>query len=179
MPAFDIESFKANFRDGARQHLFYYYPTLPPIGISDEGLGLERMSYLVKATVLPNSTLEEVLVQWQGFDFPMGSKHTFGEFNMTFNVDREAKVRRLFENWVNAIHNPVTNEYGLAENYMANQRLQLLGYGGEVVLEYTLYHAWPKTVADITLDHGTTEIATFDVTWRYVYHTMSSTGTGA
>lgn len=179
MPRFDIESFKANFKDGARSHLFYYIPQFPGGEFNSEGLNADEVSYLIRSSTLPNSTLEEVVTNWQGYDFPFASKHTFSEFTMNFNVDRQAKIRRLFENWVNLIHNPITNTYALADLYMSRQKLQLLGYNGEVVLEYTFHHAWPKTVGDITLDYASTEIAVFDVTWRYAYHTVIDKGTGA
>jgi len=174
---FDIESFKNNFRDGARANLFYYKPALP--GLVSNDIGLDRMTYLVRATSLPASTLEETLVNWQGMDFPFANKHTFNEFTMTFNVDREAKIRKTFENWINLIHNPETNVYALIEQYQMDQRLQLLGYNGEVVLEYILHSAWPREVGAVELSYDSTEIAQFDVTWRYIYHTMDYSESGA
>lgn len=174
---FDIESFKNNFRDGARASLFYYKPMFPG-GVAVD-VGLERITYLVKTATLPESTLEETIVNWQGYDFPFASKHTFAEFTMNFNVDREAKVRKTFENWINKIHDPVTNKYALVEDYMQDQRIQLLGYEGETVLEYTLFNAWPRSIGAIELDHASTDIATFDVTWRYTHHTMAYKETGS
>lgn len=174
---FDIESFKNNFRDGARANLFYYKPAVPALVQND--VGLEKMTYLVKSTSLPMRSLEEVLVQWQGFDFPFAGKSTFSEFTMTFNVDREAKVKKTFENWINLIHNPETNTYALTEMYMIDQRIQLLGYQGEVVLEYKLHNAWPRESGPIELSYDSTEIATFDVTWRYTHHTLSYSESGA
>jgi hypothetical protein len=62
---------------------------------------------------------------------------------------------------------------------MVDQRLQMVGYDGEVILEFTLHDAWPKEISQIAMDYASTEIATFDVTFTYSYHETSFTETGA
>lgn len=173
---FNLEAFKAGFGDGARSNLFYYVPNFP--GGVDEGLG-SNARFLVKSTSLPETTITEAIVSWQGFDFKYGAKHEFSDFTVTFNVDIKAKIRTAFEKWVNEkIHDPETNEYFPFDQYMLDQRLQLLGFDGSVIKEYTLHDAWPKMIGAITLDYATTDIATFDVTFVYSYHTISESGTG-
>jgi hypothetical protein len=168
MPGFNIENFKANFEGGARSYLFYYIPRYPG-GVSDGG---QDITYLVRTTSLPETTLEETIVNWQGFDFKFAAKNTFADFVVTFNVDKDAKVRKLFENWMTKIHNPETNEFAKASEYMIAQRIQLLDYDGSVVMQYVLHHAWPKSITAITLDYASTEVAQFDVNFSYAYHTI-------
>ena len=175
MGDFNLEAFKSAFKDGARSNLFYYIPNFPG---TDGGLGNDA-KFLVKSTSLPDTTLEEVVVNWQGYDFKYGSKHTYADFTVMFNTDREAKIRFAFEDWINKkIHNPKTNEYFAFDNYMRDQKLQLLGFDGKPVMEYTLHDAWPKVVGALSLDYATTDIATFDVTFTYSYHTVIKGGTG-
>lgn len=178
MPNFDIESYRANFRDGARANLFYFIPTFPPDVVQGD-MSNERTSYLVRATQLPATTIEEIALNWQGMDFFVGGKHTFAELTITFNLDDAGLLRLNFENWINKIHDPVTNEYGTIATYMLPQRLQLLGYSGDVILEYVLQHCWPREVAAATLDYTTNDVVQFDVTLRYAYHTLTSVGTGS
>lgn len=177
MPNFDIESFRSNFGDGARQNLFYFLPTFPPDAIEGD-MGNEKSVYLVRNTSLPGVSLEEINVPWQGYDFYIGGKHTFEALTVTFNCDREAKIRLNFENWVNKIHDPITNEYAPISTYMLPQRMQLLGLDGTPTLEYTLQYAWPQAVGAATVDYATSDIVQFDVTFRYIYHTVSSEITG-
>lgn len=177
MPNFDIESYKANFRDGSRQNLFYFIPNFPADVIQGD-MSNDRTSYLVRSTGLPGTTLEEITLNWQGYDFYVGGKHTFADLTVSFNLDREGLLRLNFENWINKIHDPVTNEYGVIALYMLPQKLQLLDYDGSPILEYTLHHCWPREVAQGTLDYGTSDITQFDVTFRYAYHTVTSTPTG-
>lgn len=172
---FNIEAFKSNFEDGARGNLFYYIPNFPG-DVSSKII--PKGKFLVKSTNLPDTTIEEVTVNWQGFDFKYAGKHTFSDFTVTFNVDKKAEIRLAFEDWMNIIHNPSTNKYGNFNNYMKNQRLQLLGFSGEVIMEYELYNAWPKTIGAISLDYSTSEIATFEVTFTYSHHTIEPKGTG-
>jgi hypothetical protein len=177
MPNFDIESYKSNFRDGARANLFYFLPMIPGDCIEGD-MTNGRTSYLVRSTSLPASTIEEINLNWQGFDFFVGGKHTFSDFTVTFNLDDKGLLRLCFENWINKIHDPVTNEYGTIAFYMFPQRLQLLGYDGTPVMEYLLHHAWPREVAAATLDYSTNDNVQFDVTFRYAYHTLTTRPTG-
>jgi hypothetical protein len=101
-------------------------------------------------------------------------KHTYTDVVITFNVDKDAKIRQTFEEWSNLCHDPVTNFYSTHDVFMADQRLQMVGYEGQVILEFTLHDAWPKEVAQITMDYTQTEIAQFDVTFTYSYHELSS-----
>lgn len=175
MADFNLEGFKAGFGDGARGNLFYYIPNFPAVTPS-----VPQAKFLVKSTSLPDTTLEEVTVNWQGYDFKYASKHTYSDFTVSFNVDKEAKIRLAFEDWVNKyIHDPETNKYGEFSEYMLDQRLQLLGYSGDVIMEYTLHDAWPKAIGAISLDYATADIATFEVTFTYSYHTIENKGTGS
>jgi len=173
--AFNINDFKANFGDGAKSNLFYYKPQFPP-GVAE--MTPDQAMYLVKSTQFPSTTLDEAVLSWQGMDWKMATKHTYSDITISFNVDYNAKIRMLFEDWSKMAHNPATNEYGLHSDYMADQILQMLGYNGTVIMEAKLVHAWPKEVGQITLDYSSAEIATFDVTWTYAYHELSFEATG-
>lgn len=174
--AFNIEAFKARFGDGAKASLFYYQPQWP--GNLQADVNQEDAIYLVKTAQLPSTALEEVTLNWQGFDWKFPGKHTYTDVVVTFNVDLDAKIRNTFESWSNLCHNPVTNFYQTHDVYMADQRLQMIGYEGQVILEFTLHDAWPKEVSQITMDYASTEVATFDVTFTYSYHELSFTETG-
>lgn len=174
--AFNIEAFKARFGDGAKASLFYYQPQWP--GSLQADVNQQDAIYLVKTAQMPSTALEEVTLNWQGFDWKFPGKHTYTDVVITFNIDKDAKIRQTFENWSNLCHDPTTNFYTTHDVYMVDQRMQMIGYEGEVILEFTLHDAWPKEVSQITMDYSSTEIATFDVTFTYSYHETSFTETG-
>ena len=174
--AFNIEAFKARFGDGAKTSLFYYQPQWP--GGLQADVNQQDAIYLVRTATIPSTTLEEVPLQWQGFDWKIAGKHTYNDITVGFNVDLNAKVRKVFEEWSNLIHNPATNFYATHDQYMSDQTLQMIGYSGEVILEFLIHDAWPKEVAQITMDYPSTEVAQFDVTFTYSYHEVSFSETG-
>ena len=174
---FTIDGFKANFRDGHRSNLWYFLPNFPAIAQKGD-MNNNRATYLVRTTSIPGSTLEEVNLNWQGFDFFISGKHTFEPLVVTFNTDYKALIRLNFEEWMKKIHNPVTNEYALLNEYMLDQRLQLLDYAGEPVLEYILHDCWPQSLAAAALDYTANDITQWDVTLRYSYYEVTDQPTG-
>lgn len=176
--AFNIEAFKAKFGDGAKSSLFYFQPQWPGALGALADVNQQDAIYMVKTAQIPSTALEEVVLNWQGFDWKIPSKHTYTDVVVTFNVDLKAKIRMTFENWSNLCHDPKTNFFNTHDVYMADQRLQMIGYDGQVILEFVLHDAWPKEVSQITMDYASTEIATFDVTFTYSYHELQFTGTG-
>jgi len=176
LESFNIEQYKARFGDGAKASLFYYNPNWPA-GISNFIVAEDAM-YLVRSATMPGSTRDEGTLNWQGFDYKYATKSTYSDITVSFNVDIAAAIRQQFEQWLNLIHNPVDNTYALSFQYMANQTMQMVGYDGSNILEFTLHHAWPKEVAQIAMDYSTPEVAQFDVTFSYQYHTMQSSETG-
>lgn len=174
---FTLDGFKSNFRDGQKSNLFYFLPNFPQDVVTGD-MNNDRSVYLVRSTNLPATTIEETVLPWQGMDFPIAAKSTYQAFNVTFNLDLNARLRQNFEKWMNKIHNPVTNRYALINEYMLDQRLQLLSNDGRVVLEFVLHDAWPMEVAAANLSYDAPDVTQFDVTFRYSYHLMFDKATG-
>ena len=168
MPKFDIDSYRASFGAGLRSYLFYYKPLFPTSISADS----ELATYLVRSTSLPDVTNDEIITNWQGFDYKIAGKLTFADWSVQFNVDINAKIEQMFHNWAALIHDPTTNIYSLPTNYMVDQQIELLGLDGNPVTKYKLYGAWPKMVGNSTLDYSANDTLQFEVTFTYVYHVM-------
>lgn len=168
--AFTLEDFKANFEGGAKQYLFYIKPTIP-------GIGTEEATYMVSTGALPGRSFEEEIASWQGMDFKVAGKSTFETWDVTFRVDRNANIRYAFEEWMNRIHDPITNIRSLPRDYMEDQIAQLLDETGSVILTYKIHDAWPSNLATVDLDYAGSEIATFTVTFTYQYYTYINDAT--
>lgn len=166
-PALTIDDFKAAFQGGARQYLFYFIPTFP----ATLNVSPEKVTYLVRSTTAPTNTIEEIPVNWQGYDFKVAGRNTFGDLTVSFNVDKNAEIIEIFYNWMKQAHDPETNAHAEnLSNYMTNQELQMIGLNGTTIFKYTLYHAWVKDVAGVGMDYGSNDISQFDVTWAYAWH---------
>lgn len=171
MAGFTLEEFKSNFEGGSKNYLFYIKPTIPT------GISTERATYLVSTGSLPGRIFEEEITPWQGMDFKAAGKTSFENWDITFRVDREAKIRTAFEEWMNKIHNPQTNVRAVPQEYMEDQTAQLLGLDGSPTITYKLHDAWPSSLSTVDLDYGGSEIATFTVTFTYLWYEMSEGGT--
>lgn len=164
-PGISIDEFKSFFQSGgARSYMFYFLPTFPGAVAGSPN----DVTYLVKSTTTPGYTIEEQETNWQGYIFKTAGKHTFDDFSVTFTVDGQAQIITLFQNWIKAAHDPMTNQH--AENvndYMATQELQLLGGNGNPIKVFRLYNAWVKTIGGLGLDYGNNDLIEIEVTFTY------------
>jgi len=165
--ALDVETFRQRFQTGARTYLFYMVPTFPSLpGV----MAQEDAMFFVKSTSLPTSSFEELVASWQGFDYKAAGKRTYDNWTVSFNVDKNATIRKTFVNWMDLILNPKVNKPAPAETYMRPQRVHLLGLDTfEPAMTYTLIAAWPSQVGEVTLDYADSAYASFDVTFTYLY----------
>jgi hypothetical protein len=165
MPGFDIESFRAKFQAGARGYLFYVKPVFP-LGI---GADTDQATYLVRSSSLPESSNEEIVTQWQGFDYKTAGKKTYSPWEVTFNVDTGADLLKWYLEWSRIILDPTTNIHGSPTDYMVDQQVELLGLDGEPIIKYKMIGAWPQTVGAVALDYATSDFAQVAVTFTYQY----------
>jgi len=175
MPRFDIDSYRASFQGGARQYLFYVKPNFPA-GVA--GADTERATYLVRSSTLPETTTEEIMLNWQGFDYKVAGKYTYADWTITFNVDINSDINTMFMNWMNLIHDPTTNLYNVPSTYLADQQIELLNLDSKPIMKYKLVGAWVKMMGPITLDYASNDIAQFDVTFSYMYHVTDKASYG-
>jgi hypothetical protein len=162
---FSLDDFMSKNRDFARGYTFYAQ-------IRGGGLDSDDIKYLVKASSLPASTIPVAEVNWQGNKYKLGTTQEFQEFTITYNVDPDDDIRKRFLEWERNIHSPVTNIHGDPNAYMADIELNHLSHrDGSIIMTYFLIQAWPTGVGALTLDYGTKEVAYFDVTFAYQYHT--------
>ena len=164
MAEFNLDKFREQLKWGARQYLFY-------CKIDHSAVSMKNNIYLVRSTSLPNTEIEQIEVPWQGNQLKLASTETVPDFTVTFNTDEAARVRREFLDWQRSIHNIESNVHGAPDDYMGTIELQLLGQTGGSIMTYTLHYAWPKTVGEVDLDYSSKDIAQFDVTLAYQYHT--------
>jgi hypothetical protein len=171
MPRFDIDSYRSNFQGGARQYLFYYKPVFPG-GV--DGADTEIATYLVRTASLPETSTDEIVLNWQGFDYKLAGKYTYSDWTVTFNVDVDAKILKMFNNWASLIHDPTTNKYNLPKDYLVDQQVELLDLAGAPITKYKLFGAWPKMIGNSSLDYSANEVVQFDVTFTYIYHVVDT-----
>lgn len=167
MVEFDLTSFKSAYKDFARGYTFY-------AKIENSQYFDDNNSYLVKSTMLPATTIDEMEADWQGYKYKLGTTPTYDDFTINFNIDIESDIRNKFLQWSVNINNPVNNQHGQPGDgsYFSDIILKHLNAQGDTIQIFRLVDAWPKTVGEVTLDYSAKESATFDVTFTYQFHTI-------
>jgi len=129
-------------------------------------------SLLVKTTGLPEKTITQITSDWQGNTYKIGGTSEFSDLNITFNMDKEDKVRKDFMKWMKDIHNPENNIHGSPDAYFKDIILKHLSPQNTEIIKYKFVDAWPTSISEVSLDHSTKEIATFDVSFAYQFHKL-------
>lgn len=161
----DLKAFAGDF---ARGYLFNIYFTDAPVEITG-GESLTR--YLVRSSTIPESTIDPIEVPWQGQMYKIASTHVYAEWEITFNLDQGAWLRKRFDEWSELIHNSGTNLHGLPSNYFGTVKAELLsGVTGLPTMTYTINNAWPSNVGAIDLAQDNKDIVQFPVTFTYTWH---------
>ena len=169
------------------------YNAAASVGISrrfvDEDLGL-----YVSEAVLPGSSFADVEVSGdrQGITERMPFKRIYDDVTLTFMVDREYKVLRYFEAWLQLI-NPL---HGQNEGKADNQIMTLsypkdykctmsvakfnkdyfrrgIGY-----VYYCFIRSWPLSISSIPVSYGSGSLLKLNVTFRYERYTMKNVTRG-
>lgn len=161
----DFDSYIKNFTGGLKSYMFYI-PCSQFEGFS------ESEDFLVKSTNLPGTSFEEITVPVNGLLYKMAGAKTYSDWTVTFNVDKEGKILELFYNWHEKIMKngciaslPKTYMKDSLKVFIAN--LEEVGKKGK---GYDFKYAWPKSIGDVSLDYSTSDVATLEVTFSYMYY---------
>jgi len=171
--SYALQNFMSNNQDFARGYVFYVFIT--PFGAG--GTSQDQIKYLVKSSNLPSSSITVAETNWQGNVYKLGTTQEFSDWTVSFLVDPDDAIRRTFVEWSRLIHDPESNYHGNPGNgnsgYLQDIRvMHLKHYFGTPNMEYKLIGAWPSVVGEMSLDYGAKDMATFDVTFQYQYHTI-------
>jgi|TARA_Y100000361_G_scaffold94157_1_gene84084 hypothetical protein len=173
MAILGIDDFKSKLTGGgARSNLFKVTVNYPSFVEGD----VELTSFLCKASVMPDSTINEIAVPFRGRQLKMAGDRVFGDWNVTIINDTDFKIRDAMEKWSNGINEHVNNT-GLTNtnDYFADMVVEQLDKDGSSLKKYDFRGCWPKTIAEIALDYGTEGIEEFQVTFAMQYWESNTT----
>jgi hypothetical protein len=166
--AFNLDGFINKHADFARGYTFY-------CSVTSGFVGDEFQKHLVKSSTLPSSSNPKASVNWQGNVYKIGTTSEYGEQKITYQSDIANQLRFNYLNWLKTIHDVETNLHGDPAAYVADVKLIHLSHTtGAPIMVYTLHKAWPTGIGEITLDYGTKDIASFDVTFEYQWFTTAA-----
>ena len=155
----------------------------------DEDLGL-----LVSDAVLPGSSFADVEVSGdrQGITERMPFKRIYDDVTFTFMVDRNYKVIKYFEAWMQLI-NPLHGQvYGKADNqvmtlnypktYKCNMTVVKFNKDyfirNKSLIYYCFVRSWPLSMASTPVNYDSGSVLKLNVTFRYERYVMENVTIG-
>ena len=172
----NIDDFKANLIGGGARANQFRVTVTPPSGIAI-GLDVRRASFLVRASILPASTLGEIEVPFRGRNiYVSGDRPAPETWSTTFFNDTDFMVRNAMELWHNGINDFANNTGVIApSDYQTDLFVEQLDRDDTVLKTYIFKSAYPLTTSVIDLASATVnELETFEVTWRYQHFEASA-----
>tara|TARA_B000000437_G_scaffold176687_1_gene132524 strand:- start:93 stop:719 length:627 start_codon:yes stop_codon:yes gene_type:complete len=191
-----LRDFKSKLAGGgARPNLFEASINSFPTAISeawDNSSEAEggAFKFLCKSTALPASNLGSIEIPFRGRTLKVAGDRTFDDWTVTIINDEDFRLRTAFERWSNVM-SQLDDATGVTNptSYMTDAFIQQLGRGPEVgaatnnggnssiLRSYKFFDVFPITVGEIALSYDTTDaLEEFDVTFRYQYFTVGSSG---
>ena len=191
-----LRDFKSKLAGGgARPNLFEASINSFPTAISeawDNSSEAEggAFKFLCKSTALPASNLGSIEIPFRGRTLKVAGDRTFDDWTVTIINDEDFRLRTAFERWSNVM-SQLDDATGVTNptSYMTDAFIQQLGRGPEVgaatnnggntsiLRSYKFFDVFPVTVCEIALSYETTDqLEVFDVTFRYQYFTVGSSG---
>lgn len=111
--------------------------------------------------------------------FEFAYEKLYGPLSLSFYVDANMEVKKIFDAWTEKIQDPKTKRFGYYSDYTTDITLNVFDNKNRNIYSIVFYEAFPKTVNDIQLDYSGTGIMSLPVTFSYRYFkTFSVIGVG-
>ena len=125
-------------------------------------------------------------VQLPGINYSTVQNRTFGEFrevpyeklyepiNLTFYVDNDMQVKKLFDDWMSLISDPNARTYSYYNTYVATKFvIEVQDINDKTRYQVELFEAYPKNVNAISLDNASKDVMKLTVNMQYKYWTAT------
>jgi hypothetical protein len=172
MPNNSIKDFKLGFNGGTRANRFIvsgFWPT---------GLGSLPTSTDLRikifASSLPRAEIGTVAIPFRGraYYLPGDRQYSVWQIGVYDDIDVNP-IWKAFNKWKEAMdghetHTVANNNFSYS-NLQKNWTVQQLGLDNSILRTINLKNCWPSEIGNITLDMGSTEPSSFNVTMTFDY----------
>jgi len=126
-------------------------------------------------------------VQIPGSSYATQPVRTFGELRespydrlfdtctLSFYVDTNLKVKRLFDSWMNSIQNPISRNFNYYKSYTTDMKIEVQDIKDMSRYRLDMYECYPKSIGSIQLDYSSKEIMKLNVVMQYRHWSASGT----
>lgn len=157
----------------ARTSRFTVRITPPPVIRNDpsiSGSGLQNILLLCDTVSLPGASINTSQNRIFGETREIPTEMVYAPIQMTFLVDIDMNVKKLFDNWIiHGVQNGNTRSFNYYNDYVADMDIfvQDVADGNRYVVY--LYEAYPKAIGPIQLDYSAKDIMKVTVDMQYKF----------
>lgn len=175
--AFNINDLRSQLTfGGAKSTLFQVQITNPIVG----GIADIKVPFMVKASIIPSSTINSIDVPYFGRKIKVAGDRTFEPWRVTVINDEDFLIRNAMEAWMSAIN---THEGNLSAvgpvQYKAQAQITQFSKSGVPLRVYNFNGLFPTEVAAMNMSWEENDrIEEFDVTFAYDWWNVSGGVTG-
>jgi hypothetical protein len=173
-----LKDFIAQVRSGmAKSSHFMVELTLPESLISTESVNMNKVIMFCDQAQLPGISFGTNPVRSYGETKEVPYEKLYEPVNLSFYVDSDMIVKRLFDKWMALVQDPITRDFNYPQRYTTNTiNIIVENTQGEEIYMCTLHNCYPKAVAPIQLDYAAKDVMKLSVNLSYQYATMEQLG---
>jgi hypothetical protein len=173
-----LKDFIAQVRNGmAKSSHFMVELTLPESLVNTQGIDMNKVIMFCDQAQLPGISFGTNPVRSYGETKEVPYEKLYESVNLSFYVDADMMVKRLFDSWIVLIQDPITRDFNYPQRYTTNSiNIIVENTQGESVYMCTLHNCYPKAVAPIQLDYAAKDVMKLGVSISYQYATMKQLG---
>jgi hypothetical protein len=151
--------------------VFYLPPNLRNIHTSTTSKNnLQRLTLLCDSVSIPGLSVITNNVAVYGEERQMPTQRLFSDMTMTFYVDHNMEVKRIFDLWMDMIINPRTRSAYYYEDYIANIELYVHDRNFNVTYKVALFECYPKAIQQIDMSYASRDVLKMQINFEYKYY---------
>lgn len=175
--AFNIATFKSQFKGGARSSLFQVQLS-NPVNLSAD----LQIPIMCRASDLPEVTNQEIPVYHFGRAVKFAGNRDIGPWTITVYNDEDFRIRNALEEWSNAMNGFESNVSNFANGdpnlYKSAGTVTQFSKNGIALRTYKFVGIFPTSISSIALDWGDERVEEYQVTFAVDYFYIESSATG-
>lgn len=167
-----LTEFISNVKTGVARANNYTVDFAPPSVIPTDlfgGLQLKKIFMFCESTQLPGLSLSTAPIKTFGEIREMPYEKTFENINMTFYVDKEMKVKYLFDQWISNIQDPTTRTFKYYSTYTTDINIYVQDVALNSRYRVQLFECYPKSVSAVEVSYNNKEVMRCQVSMNYKY----------
>ena len=176
-----LNDFIANIKSGLANTSHFSVVVKPPVAIANDNnikANMEKVLLFCEQVSLPGVSYVSNPIRAFGETYEIPYEKTYEPITLSFYVDADMNVKRLFDKWINLIQDTTTRTFSYPDTYISDT-LDILIYDKSDKNTYVckLHRCFPKTVSAIQMDYNSHDVMKLNVTFSYKYYTTEQIST--